>query len=93
MLFKAIPGFEHDQNISFYLAVAYLAINDCKNAEQILLLMLNKNQAINNQVQWYLGLSYLQENEINKAVKHFQNLSIAESNYTQNAIKILKKIK
>jgi tetratricopeptide (TPR) repeat protein len=92
-LFKTIPGFEKDQTISFYLAIAYLSINDSKNAEQLLLSLLNKNQAINDKVQWYLGLSYLKNNKISMAVEHFKNLAVTENNYTQNAIKILKKIK
>ena len=92
-LFKALPGFNKDQTISFYLAISYLSIHDGKNAEQLLLQLLNKNQAINDKVQWYLGLCYLENNKIGLATEQFRNLAGTENNYTQNAIKILKKIK
>jgi tetratricopeptide (TPR) repeat protein len=91
--FKAIPGYEKDPTISFYLAVTYMAINDCKNAEKFFLKLLNKNQAINDKVLWYLALSYLEENNTTKAAEYLQQLTVTQNIYTENATKILKNIK
>jgi tetratricopeptide (TPR) repeat protein len=92
-LFKKAPDFEKDPTIVFYLAISYISINDSEKAERNLLSLLDKHPSINDQVKWYLGICYLKENKTSLAVKYFKDLSETQNYYTQEAIKILKKIK
>jgi hypothetical protein len=92
-LFKCSPDYAKNQTTVFYLAVASLANNDSKQATQLLLSLLQQNPVLNDKVQWYLGMCYLKENNIDSAITFFKDLSETENAYTQRAILILKKLK
>ena len=90
-LFEKIIKEKEDAIAQLCLGNSYLAQNDPAKAEKIFTDMLAKHTELITQANWYLALTYLKENKMERAKSTLWELS-KSSTYGEKAQKLLKKL-
>lgn len=78
--------------IKFYLGVSYMQVEDYVKSHMLFDQVINGDSFFAEQATWYKGLSYLAQNETDKAKKTFKVLAKNENPYSAKAKKIIKKL-
>jgi len=79
---------------NLYAGISYFELQEYKNADASLTKIIEHNDNLYiEQAQWYLGFCYLMMNEKEKAKLQFKKLEKSEGYYSDEAEKILKRIK
>jgi pentatricopeptide repeat protein len=90
-LFEQIISEKEDAIAQLCLGNAYLKQNDFVKAEKIFTEMLTKHSELLTQAKWYLALTYLKENKLERAKAILWQIS-KSSTYGEKAQKLLKKL-
>lgn len=90
-LFSKIYDLEKDDYALFYKALSLMELKKTKEAIAIFNLFdLNKNNAFTPFVKWYLALSYIKENQKEKAIPLLKSLAETENQQQEMAKKLLE---
>ncbi|HEV8514023.1 MAG TPA: tetratricopeptide repeat protein, partial [Cyclobacteriaceae bacterium] len=90
-LFEQIVSEKEDAIAQLCLGNTYLAQNDLAKAEKVFTEMLTKQSELITQVKWYLALTYLKENKMERAKATLWEIS-KSSTYGEKAQKLLKEL-
>ena len=90
-LFEQITREKEDAIAQLCLGNSYLAQNDLNKAEKVFTEMLTKQSELITQAKWYLALTYLKENKMERAKATLWEIS-KSSTYGEKARKLLKKL-
>jgi len=90
-LFEQIISEKEDAIAQLCLGNSYLKQNDFPKAEKIFTDMLTKHSELLTQAKWYLALTYLKENKLERAKAILWQIS-KSSTYGEKAQKLLKKL-
>jgi len=90
-LFEQIVKEKDDPIAQLCLGNAYLKLNDFASAEKIFTDMVAKHAELFTQAKWYLALTYLKENKMERAKAILWEIS-KSSTYGEKAQKLLKKL-
>lgn len=88
-LFEQIVSEKEDAIAQLCLGNTYLAQNDLSKAEKVFTEMLTRQSELITQVKWYLALTYLKENKMERAKATLWEIS-KSSTYGEKAQKLLK---
>ncbi len=91
LLFEQIIYKKDDAIAQICLGNSYLAQNDLDKAEKIFTEMLNKHSELFTQAKWYLALTYLKENKMERVKAILWEISNS-STYGEKAQKLLKEL-
>ena len=87
---KALEKYD-DPILMLCLGNSYLAINQPEKAEQVFKNMLERHQDLVTQAKWYLSLSYLKQNKLNRVKSILWEINNS-STYGEKAKKLLKEL-
>jgi tetratricopeptide (TPR) repeat protein len=90
-LFEKILKDKEDPIMQLCLGNAYLSQNDPARAEKVFTRMLNKHIDLITQARWYLALSYLKQNKIERTKATLWEIS-KSSTYGEKARKLLNEL-
>ena len=90
-LFEQIINEKEDAIAQLCLGNAYLEQNDIAKAEKIFTDMLTKHSELITQAKWYLALTYLKENKLERAKAILWQIS-KSSTYGEKSQKLLKEL-
>jgi len=90
-LFEQIVNEREDAIAQLCLGNAYLAQNDLSKAEKIFTEMLTRQSELITQAKWYLALTYLKGNKMERAKATLWEIS-KSSTYGEKARKLLKEL-
>jgi tetratricopeptide (TPR) repeat protein len=76
----------------FFKGISLLELGDFNQAIALLNKVVTNNQEFKKEAQWYLGLSYLKTNNIEKAIACFKELSYSKGHYQTKANDLLKRL-
>ena len=86
---KILPNSDDQTLDLFYLGNAYLAIGNNEKAVAAFKAVVDARSGLTLNAKWYLGLSYLQTNELTSAKEVFAELAELGKDYAENSKKIL----
>ena len=81
-----------DEYALFYLAISYMQVGQHNQAIESLEQYLQHYSTLNSQAQWYLSLSYVKSNELEKAKIQLSKLAAGSSSYSEKAKKLLNQL-
>ena len=90
-LFEQIVNEKEDAIAQLCLGNTYLAQNDLSKAEKVFTEMLTKQSELITQAKWYLALTYLKENKMERAKATLWEIS-KSSTYGEKAQQLLKEL-
>ena len=77
----------------FYKALSHLELDQTASAIESLKMVVNKSdKRFEEPARWYLGLAYVNAEEIEKAKETFRDIIANESSYSERAVEILNRI-
>jgi len=83
-----------NNELVLYMAISELRSNDIDNAiNNLIYLDSLSNYVYKDQVDYYLSLSYIKNNQINKARRLLTNIQKSDSEYAATATEMLKKMR
>jgi len=93
-LFREVTSRNQNNPVAhFYTAAALQETGEYQNAiDEYQMVVVNKDNLLVEQAQWYIGLCYLQTNENKKAHKQFKKIAENQGFYQPKAQAILRKI-
>ncbi len=91
-ILKTLPIDKNEYIIQFYLANAYQAKSSFDEAEKIYIELQQRGGELQDQVNWYLSLCYLEQNKTSLAKQTLQQLAEGKSSYKSKASELLSKI-
>ena len=77
----------------FYLGLTNLALKNYEQAENLLSEVVNNSGEFGKEARWYLGLTYLETGNKQKAAECFKFLAGSQGFYTERSEKILRRLK
>ena len=89
---KLIPESQNALRDKFYLGNAYLASGEAQKAITVFEEVIQESDSMKTLAQWYLGLSYLEANDVESAKATFELVEAAGEFHAEDAEKILKKL-
>ncbi len=91
-ILESVVDPEKQEMINFYLGNAYLAIDDYSKSETIFKELINTGKIFSHDAKWYLAITYLKENETDKAISLLKDLTSYENDYAKKAKKMLRDV-
>lgn len=92
LLLSTLPDEEKDSSILLYMGISYMFIDKDTEAIQSLEAGLQSGGEYQDQIKWYLGLSYLKVENKEKAIALFEEISASEYSKKEEAKAILESL-
>lgn len=92
-ILTSVGNFDENPELLFLHALCQTGKGEYESAARNFEVYLNNGQEYIIEARWYLGLNYLKNKEIDKAIDQFEYLSEIECMYQEDAGKILHKLK
>ncbi|MEP0987533.1 tetratricopeptide repeat protein [Ekhidna sp.] len=89
---QAIIENPNDSKLMLILGSCYLSTNQVKQAEQILMKIEDSNELIVSNKKWYLALTYLKQNKIDRSKKLLVELVETSPSYAKKAAILLEEV-